>query len=289
MKKIDTVFIDQINHFGNFMIILNNIIFYCEVIGCHKILLDDRAQNLEWLIKNTIYIQKLNITIMLGSKVYCNNDVVICQNKIYWDLFYPTFIKPQIRLQYIKEEILRNIQKVNIDPNDLYIHIRGGDIFEENPSPVYAQPPLCFYETVINQNKFKSIYIVSMDRKNVILDELINKHKDIIFEQNNYEYDISLLIHSFNLVASVSTFFISSIKFNDNLKNLWEYDIYRLSEKFIQLHHHLYKFDIKYKIYTMKPSNIYADKMFIWTKSESQLKLMLEDSCPYDFVLTKPN
>ena len=90
-------------------------------------------------------------------------------------------------------------------------------------------------------------------------------------------------------MASVSSFVLSSIKFNDNLKNLWEYDIYRLSEKFIQLHHHLYKFDIKYKIYTMKPSDIYADQMYIWTKSESQLKLMIEDSCPYDFVLTKHN
>ena len=128
-----------------------------------------------------------------------------------------------------------------------------------------------------------------MDRKNVILDELINKHKDIIFEQNNYKHDVSLLIHSFNLVASVSTFFISSIKFNDNLKNLWEYDINRLSEKFVGLHHHFYEFEIKYNIYTMKPSDVYAKEMFMWTKSKNQLKLMIEDNCPYDFVLTKPN
>ena len=39
----------------------------------------------------------------------------------------------------------------------------------------------------------------------------------------------------------------------------------------------------------MKPSDVYADKMFVWLNSESQLKLMLEDTCPYDFVLTKVN
>ena len=50
-----------------------------------------------------------------------------------------------------------------------------------------------------------------------------------------------------------------------------------------------YKFDIKYKIYTMKPSDIYADKMFRWRASQDQLKLMIEDKCTYDFVLTKPN
>ena len=73
--------------------------------------MDDKTKNLEWPIKNTTYIQKLNMTITLGSKVDCNNDAVICQTEMYWDLFYPSFIKPQVRLQYIKEEILRNIPK----------------------------------------------------------------------------------------------------------------------------------------------------------------------------------
>ena len=39
----------------------------------------------------------------------------------------------------------------------------------------------------------------------------------------------------------------------------------------------------------MKPSDVYADQMFIWLNNENQLKLMIEETCPYDFVLTKPN
>ena len=39
----------------------------------------------------------------------------------------------------------------------------------------------------------------------------------------------------------------------------------------------------------MKPSDTYANKMFIWINTKSQRKIMLEDTCPYDFVLTKPN
>ena len=123
----------------------------------------------------------------------------------------------------------------------------------------------------------------------MVLEALINKYNNIIFRHDNYKSDIASLIHAFNVVAPVSSFFFASIKFNDNLKNLWEYDIYRLCEKFWWLHHHLYKFDIKYKIYTMKPSDIYANKMYEWRFLESQLKLMIEDKCPYGFVLTKPN
>ena len=128
-----------------------------------------------------------------------------------------------------------------------------------------------------------------MDRKNVVLDALMNKYKNIIFNENRYEYDISLLINAYNIVTSVSSFVISTIKLNNNLKDLWEYDINRLSEKFFFLHHHLYKFDIKYKIHTMKSSDEYAQKMYIWRNTEAQVKLMLEDKCTYDFVLTKTN
>ena len=62
-----------------------------------------------------------------------------------------------------------------------------------------------------------------------------------------------------------------------------------MQEKIFWLHHHLYKFEIKYKIYTMKPSEIYFDKMFIWKASQSQIELMLKETCPYDFEVTKPN
>ena len=67
------------------------------------------------------------------------------------------------------------------------------------------------------------------------------------------------------------------------------YDIFRLSEKFLILHYRLYKYHYKYNINTMQSSDIYADKIFYWKKSDSQLKLMLEDIYTYDFVLIKPN
>ena len=38
-------------------------------------------------------------------------------------LFTPSFVKPEIRIQYIKEEILANIPKVVIDPDDHFLFI----------------------------------------------------------------------------------------------------------------------------------------------------------------------
>ena len=143
---------------------------------------------------------------------------------------------------------MRNLPKVNVNPDDLYIHIRGGDIFNSLiPCSTYAQPPLCFYEKIINNNKFKNIYIISFDRKNVVLNALLNKYDKLIFKLNDYKYDISLLVHAFNIVIGSSSFGISSIKLNDNLKILWEYDIFRLHEKLSWLHHHLFNLKLNIK------------------------------------------
>ena len=289
INKIDTFFVGYSIPFGNSLITMNNLIFTCEIIGCNKIVLRDNRVKRPWLIKNPIFIKKLNLTITLGHHGHCDDDNVLCVSIATWDPFSPTFVKPQVRIQYIRDELIRNLPNVKTDPDDLYIHLRGGDVFNNKPSTTYAQPPLCFYEKILDNNKFKNIYILSMDRKNVVLDALMNKFKNIIFNENRYEYDISLLINAYNIVTSVSSFVISTIKLNNNLKDLWEYDINRLSEKFFFLHHHLYKFDIKYKIHTMKSSDEYAQKMYIWRNTEAQVKLMLEDKCTYDFVLTKTN
>ena len=282
MNKVEKFFSKVDRNFGNSLYAINNIIFYCEIVGCHEIIINTP----HFLIRNQIYIKKLNITIIPGSGVNCEDEFTLCN----WIPSFPIFIKPQIRIQYLKEEILKNLPKVNYDPNALYLNIRGGgDIFIPKPHPHYSQPPLCFYEKIINNNKFKNIYIISNDKKNIVLEALINKYNNIIFRHDNYKSDISSLVHAVNVAAPVSSFFFASIKLNDNLKNLWEYDIYKLDEKFFWLHHHLYKFDIKYKIYTMKPSDVYINQMYTWRFSESQLKLMIEDKCPYDFILTKPN
>ena len=288
MNKIEILYLQNNNNFGNNLIAINNVIFYCEVVRCNKILLKDQGTSRKWLITNPINIQKLNLTIMLGT-ANCNDENVLCFREGFLDPFFVEIVRPQIRTQYLKEELLRNLPNVKTEPNDLYIHIRGGDIFDAHPVVEYAQPPLCFYDKIIEDNKFNNIHIVAMDKRNIMVDTLINKYKKIIFETHDYVYDLSLLVHAYKIAMSVSSFAISAIKFNDNLKDIWEYDIYRLSEKFVFLHHHLYKFDIKFKIHTMKSSDIYADKMFKWENSKSQLDLMINDKCIYDFAITKPN
>ena len=103
------------------------------------------------------------------------------------------------------------------------------------------------------------------------------------------EIDISYLVRGFNIVGSISSFLISSIKLNDNLKFLWEYDRYPMCSKMYHSHHSIFNIKRNYTTYLMEPSEIYKDKMIVWKGSDDQIKIMLNDTCPYDFKIVPPN
>ena len=296
LTHIDTVFLTSKWYFGNSFVSMNNLLFYCEILGCKKILLNANYFKFKWYLKNKIIynnslMNNTNIIINqdLEKNINCSSPDTVC-SFLGGFLYYPMVVKTQVRVEAFKNELLNNLPKIQTDPNDLYIHIRSGDIFT-NPKVTifYAQPPLCFYQKILTNFNFKNIYIIAKDNSNIVINELLNWYKNIKYKENNIKIDISYLIYGYNLVASVSSFFISIIKFNDNVKNMWEYDIYRMAEKFKHLHHDFFNFTIKYNIYTMIPTYNYKREMFHWSCSKKQLELMLKEECPYNFIIKVPN
>jgi len=281
---INTIYF--INHckFGNCLIFLNKLIFYCEIIGCKHIILD---KNIFWFLKNKINIKENNITIEIDDG-RINND----NSSIYyrsWGIFFSFFnIKPEIRIYLLRKEIIQNLPKILTDLNDLYIHIRSGDIFSYCVHKPYAQPPLCFYEIILKTFKFRNIFIISENENNPIINKLINKYNDIKYIKNSIKYDIASLIYAYNIVNSISSFANSIIQLNYNLKFLWEFNIYQIKQKMVHLHHDLYNFHHKnYTIYKMEPSYNYRHKMYIWRNTKSQRKLMFKEKCVKYFIIIK--
>ena len=281
---IKNIFINKNIAFGNTIICLNNVIFYCEILGCKNIYL---SSFYNWYIKNKITFNNITIDINNPNDINCNSSEFLCTTFVMGFWLNQMFIESQIRTDVLKNEIKRNLPKVNIDPNDLYIHIRSGDIFVNNPNPSYSQPPLCFYQKILYNFKFNNIYLISEDTKNPIISKLLEEFPSIIYKNNNLELDFSYLSNAYNLVGSVSSFLLTSIKFNDNLQKYWEYDIYQMSHKFLLLHPQIYKEDKKYITYLMKPSLRYRNEMFIWKNNISQIDLMLKEKCDNKFLIYK--
>ena len=144
---------------------------------------------------------------------------------------------------------------VNISNESLYIHIRSGDIFTYCPYYPYNQPPLCFYDNILQNFDYTNIYIISSSIENPVIQKLINKYPNIIYNENPLKYDIAILIKAFNIVASISSFLTTIIQLNSNINYLWDYNIYNIIQKIRHYHYDFYKFPLKsFVIYKMEPS-----------------------------------
>ena len=62
VTRLDIFYISTILNFGNSLLQVNNAIFYCELVGCHTIILNKNDLRRSWLIINPIYIKNSNIT-----------------------------------------------------------------------------------------------------------------------------------------------------------------------------------------------------------------------------------
>ena len=279
---VKNVFVNQICFFGNRMVALNNIIYYSEILGIKNIYLNSEY---DWYIKNDIITDKIKVSVKPSSDINCNSEDTICGH-IFFDFFFPVLILPEIRFTILKNEIKRNLPKVEIKKNDLYIYIRSGDSFTKD-GPGYTPAPYCFYKRILETAKYNDVYIISIDNLNPIIGKLMEEYPKIIHNLNPVEIDISILSNAYNLVNQVSSFVVTCITLNDNLINLWDYDTYKLSEKIYHLHYDIYKVNRVFNLYRMKPDEEYFyQKMFTWTRSEEQKKILFDEKCKYDFEKT---
>lgn len=240
-----------------------------------------------FLLIHTIFYSKYNIFIQ-------PNQLIMNENILILDSWYFFFLNIKNlgdvnRLNILRKEILNNLPKLKTHPDDLSMYIRSGDIFiEKKPIISYSQPPLCFYENILSKFKFRHVNIISENDFNPVIPHLIKKYSYIKFTKHDKKYDIAYLANSFNIVSAKSSFLISIIKLNENLKYLWEYDSYQLRDKYLYLHPLVYSFSFNYIIYKMDASLNYKKFMFPWKNSKEQKEMMINEKCKKHFTIIEP-
>jgi hypothetical protein len=97
---------------------------------------------------------------------------------------------------------------------ELAVHIRSGDIFGDKPHPLYVQPPLSFYTTVVGDlvaaDKVDSVCIVAEDRRNPCIDalerNLVARRIPVRMQSGTLDEDIACLRHARHVVYGFGTF-----------------------------------------------------------------------------------
>lgn len=260
---------------------LNKAIFYCEILQCKRMILN---RNIYWFITNDTIDTNNNMTIELGDlNDYENKSNILIDNtnNYFW---YFEFYRPEFRVEIFRNQILQNLPKIFVSSNDLQIYIRSGDIFERTSTSLgaYSQPPLCFYKNIINNFKFENIYIISENKNNPVIEQLMIQYPKIVFNINSLKYDMSILINAYNIVGAFSTFLKTLVLLNDNLKNFWFFN-YQLD--ILWSYYFSYEFSHKnISLFKMKESDFYK-RMNECNNLECQMNIMINYTCKYSFKI----
>ena len=138
ITSIDKIYINYQLRFGNQLVLMNKAIFYCEIVGCKKIIL---GQNNNLYIRNKIIDEKYNLTIETLNSSDDNNNDTFLSTYYPHTFYYFLVVRPENRLGVLKNEILKNLPFIITNTDDLYIHIRSGDIF---PKPYVGELSLLY-------------------------------------------------------------------------------------------------------------------------------------------------
>lgn len=95
-----------------------------------------------------------------------------------------------------------------LEEDHLVIHIRSGDIFNGLIHHSYIQPPLSYYEYILENNAYNRVTIVTeSDMMNPVIKELINRHPDLIsVSSSNLEEDVRFILSAKHLVVGTGSF-----------------------------------------------------------------------------------
>jgi hypothetical protein len=109
--------------------------------------------------------------------------------------------------------------------NTLYIHVRSGDIFSTvKPHSLYVQPPLSYYDHIINEQKPDHIILVSEDNLNPCINALLAEYSDKITHVCNPGdpfKDISVLCRAGKIIFGFGTFSYYIMCVSRNLNTIW--------------------------------------------------------------------
>jgi len=137
---------------------------------------------------------------------------------IFWGTHVPRAEGVRIFRNYIQPYIDASVERFqfhenrDIDfENDLIIHVRSGDIFEDGfDCNHYKQPPYSFYKRIIESRYFPHIYILTEDvekkRQNPVISKLLESFRNItLLCKNSLKTDFKIMLQSKYFVNSNST------------------------------------------------------------------------------------
>jgi len=213
-------------------------------------------------------------TIRYKHNFYFLNNLLKTYPLLQQDIFYKNY---KLSLEKLREVIKFPSPLRIYDDNDLHIHIRAGDIFQNWPEKELGlwgvPPPLEYYRQCIQSRKWKNIFIICEDKRNPCLEYLLKEFPNTIWKKQYVRKDIQLILGAKNLVFGQGTFIPSLLLFHDNIKRVYKINC-KNPEGINKDYLKTYLRHKNIQSYTYYCDD-YFQKMGYFTNNPKQIKLML--------------
>ena len=269
-STLSSIYIRKSGRLGNNIVQLTNALIISEALGLENVYVPYNF----CMIKKTVTDKEKRINIIPSNSI--PDGATVIKFPLFRMSHYDS--NPSEWTKIFASEILKNVHHFNTDNEDLYIHIRSGDVYRSNPSLRYGQPPLCFYESIIKRWGFKKIYILSEDTRSPVIKPLTNKYRAKLIQADLLK-TLGYILSAKNLVVSWGTFIPSLLRLvpADPEKRIFKYGNITA-----------YGYDIWREYFFMNPSDYYR-KNILWDKwrnSEEQKKIMLNETCDGNWFIS---
>ena len=195
-------------------------------------------------------------------------------NKSLYGLSPPTLSKYRIIRVFASHLKLALPGKQPTQNNELFVHIRSGDIFKENPPHyLYGQPPLSFYKKIIKLEKWNRINLVYEDDLNPVIKRLIEFVRSVNIplriHSGSLIEDVEVLCRAKNLIIGRGHFIYPVLCLSKNIERVFCF------EADLRNHWQMDQADIRFLTVIDKLGRYKNDVLTYWRNSVEQRNLML--------------
>lgn len=168
-----------------------------------------------------------------GPDELAAQDAIVLSGRFFFDSPYGLFVDQErqgILDTHIAPLLPRDFVEGSplVDEEVLTVHIRSGDIFHDDIHPTMGQPPLSYYELVLEQAKKTRIVVVTEDLRNPVIAPFMglarSKDLEVVMFSGGLRQSLRLLFNSYELVGGIGSFAWAVESLSRKIRRYWFFE-----------------------------------------------------------------
>lgn len=129
----------------------------------------------------------------------------------------------------LREMLECDTERPALPSDHLVVHVRGGDVFSDRIPSNYGQPPLAYYEFILNLEQWSAVTVVHEDWGNPVLEPMVALLRKLgigyqLQSSNRLLDDLGVLLSARTLVAGRGTFIPAVAGLSRHLERIYYFE-----------------------------------------------------------------